>query len=120
MSQINSKFRYAGDYELWVKFAQFAELWSLDVAVSTFRAHSGQLSNNESAYREEQSRISPISGINHYPIKTFFWLKTIFSKKLEFIFIYLYPIIFLGRKKDYVVIENNKPIIKKASSYRVN
>lgn len=117
VGQIDSKLRYAGDYALWVKFAQFAELWSLDVAVSTFREHGGQLSNNESAYRKEQSEISPIKGFSHYPIKVFFWLKTVLGKNLEWIFIYLYPLLFLNRKREYVAIEKDELVIKKAHSY---
>jgi len=119
VGKINSQLRYAGDYELWVKFAQFTELWSLDIAVSTFREHGGQLSNNEGAYRKEQLEISPTRGFSHYSIKIFFWLKTILGKNFEWIFMYSYPLLFLNRKKEYIAFENKKLVIKKVSSYKV-
>ena len=115
---INTENKLAGDYELWIKLSQYAELWSVNAEVSTFRKRDGQLSNNENSYRKEQFKIKPKNKY-HFFIKLFFRLKSLFGKKGEFIFFYLYPLLFWRRKKEYIKIENNDPKLEKVFSYRV-
>jgi hypothetical protein len=54
---LDQSFRLAGDYELWMRFAEREALYTLKAPVSCFRKVFGQLSESLSAYREEQTRI---------------------------------------------------------------
>jgi len=47
------QYKLAGDFILWKKFAQYEDIRFLDVIISGFRKHSGQKSEDRSAYRAE-------------------------------------------------------------------
>ena len=51
---LDCRFKYAGDYDLWCRFARYAPLYTTNVVFSGFRRHSGQKSADLEAYREEQ------------------------------------------------------------------
>lgn len=51
---LDTRFRYAGDYDLWCRFAQHAPLYSTNVVLGGFRIHDGQKSAALDKYREEQ------------------------------------------------------------------
>jgi len=53
-----AKMRYAGDYFLWLTFARHAELHVVEAVLGGFRSHSGQLSENMSAYLQEIRQIT--------------------------------------------------------------
>ena len=53
---IDSKYRLAGDYHLWVKFAGFATLFTLNTVLAGFRVHKGQLSSDMNRYYSELPR----------------------------------------------------------------
>ena len=59
VGSIAPQYRLAGDYWLWIEFAKYAPLWSLNVRVSFFRRHEAQLSRNTMAYKGEQRTIRP-------------------------------------------------------------
>lgn len=50
---IDQQYRLAGDFHLWVKFAQCTELYTVNSVLAGFRIHRGQLSGNKSAYYAE-------------------------------------------------------------------
>jgi len=54
---LDASFRLAGDYDLWMRFAEQVPLYTLNVSVSSFRNVPGQLSEDLVAYRAEQDRI---------------------------------------------------------------
>jgi glycosyltransferase involved in cell wall biosynthesis len=54
-----AKWRLAGDYALWTRFAHYATLWSFNRPVSIFRRHRNQLSASMDGYRQEQEAIAP-------------------------------------------------------------
>ncbi|MCM1175368.1 MAG: glycosyltransferase [Blautia sp.] len=56
-------YKLAGDYWLWREFAKYAELRTVDVPLSGFRRHKGQLSENKDAYQKEIGHISIIKKI---------------------------------------------------------
>jgi hypothetical protein len=56
---IDSTFKLAGDYCLWMKFAGHAPLVSVKALVSCFRSVEGQLSQDSSAYSLEMKSLSP-------------------------------------------------------------
>lgn len=51
---LNTGLKYAGDYDLWCKFAQHAPLYTTNVVLSGFRMHEGQKSEAMEKYRAEQ------------------------------------------------------------------
>jgi glycosyltransferase involved in cell wall biosynthesis len=56
---IDARFKRAGDYYLWRKFAEFAPLVSIRSWVSCFRRVEGQISQDHAAYMEEVRGYSP-------------------------------------------------------------
>lgn len=51
---LNTDLKYAGDYDLWCRFAQNAPLYTSNVVLSGFRIHEGQKSSAMAKYRSEQ------------------------------------------------------------------
>ena len=49
---INPKFKMAGDYDLWKRFAQFKKLIPLNIKFACFRKHNNQLQTMEKYYEE--------------------------------------------------------------------
>ena len=56
---IDTNYKLAGDYYLWVKFSKLAPLISVRAWVSCFRRVHGQLSSDHKTYQEEVNIISP-------------------------------------------------------------
>jgi glycosyltransferase involved in cell wall biosynthesis len=52
-----ARFRYAGDYYLWKRFAAEADLAIVDTMLGAFTFHRGQKSEDIGAYRAEQERL---------------------------------------------------------------
>ena len=71
---LNETFRLAGDYELWMRFAEREALYTLNSPVSCFRKASGQLSENMANYREEQQRIERPCSLHDMCLRGFFKL----------------------------------------------
>lgn len=55
---IDSEYKLAGDYALWVKFAQYEKLYSLNTILAGFRIHPGQKSSDRMAYCNEAHKLS--------------------------------------------------------------
>lgn len=55
---LESKYRYAGDYWLWVKFSKYEPLFSANTIISVFRRHEGQLSQNIKEYQSELPKMT--------------------------------------------------------------
>lgn len=55
---IDKGYKLAGDYALWVKFAQKEKLYSLNTVLAGFRVHGGQKSENREAYCDEAHNLS--------------------------------------------------------------
>jgi glycosyltransferase involved in cell wall biosynthesis len=88
---LSEAFRLAGDYDLWMKFAEREPLYVLNHPVSCFRKVCGQLSENLTAYREEQKRIERPRTIRDLFLRRFFlslaphlpdWLKFLVFRTL--------------------------------------
>ncbi|MDI7776467.1 glycosyltransferase [Asticcacaulis sp. EMRT-3] len=50
---LNASLRYAGDYDLWYRFAQHTEYYQLDTLIASHRRRDGQLSSNLVKYFSE-------------------------------------------------------------------
>lgn len=51
---LNTDLKYAGDYDLWCRFARHAPLYTTNVVLGGFRIHAGQKSSALEKYRAEQ------------------------------------------------------------------
>jgi glycosyltransferase involved in cell wall biosynthesis len=60
---VNTNFKYAGDWDLWRRFAQHVEFTQIPWTLGVFHSRKGQLSNADSgnAYQEEINSILPIN-----------------------------------------------------------
>lgn len=115
---IPTEYRLAGDYFLWIQFAQHTALWSLNVPVSRFRKSTGQLSQQVAAYKKEQQSIMPKTGYEFSPLRVFFTLKSHLGPKFEQLFCTLYSIFFMRSKKIYFIdIVDGKMLKKEALSF---
>lgn len=110
--------RYAGDYDLWIRFAAHAPLWSLNRAVSVFRKRPGQLSEDMTSYRAEQQRISSEAGLLNLLVKLFFWLSAR-GTLLKRLCHALYPFVFWGRNRYYVAMTDGNLALARAKSFSV-
>lgn len=68
---IPSHLRSAGDYWLWLQFAQHASLDSIHTPIAYFRKRTGQISADGRKYREEQCAIMPHRSFLAYKIRLF-------------------------------------------------
>jgi GT2 family glycosyltransferase len=56
--RLDTRLRMAGDFELWARFFQHADLWSISAPLGSFRFHDGPLSaSGEASYVAEASRV---------------------------------------------------------------
>ena len=63
--RLDPSYEPAADFELWVRFFQHAELWTVDTPLGAFRVHANQRSTAQLArYREQAVRaLPPSSGV---------------------------------------------------------
>lgn len=54
---IDTKYKYAGDFDLWRKFACLENIYSVDVPLGIFRYRQGQTSSNRESYYQEVASI---------------------------------------------------------------
>lgn len=54
---INRRLKLAGDYDLWTRFAKYAELIAVSCPLAHFRSRTGQLSSELGKYNEELEQI---------------------------------------------------------------
>lgn len=58
---INPQYKYAGDYDLWRRMAQYAELYTVNALLGGFRVHKGQKSSDIEKYNAELPKL----GLSH-------------------------------------------------------
>jgi len=56
-SQLDTRLKYAGDFELWLRFIQTDALYNLSLPIGKFRQREGQLSSNIKKYEDEVQSI---------------------------------------------------------------
>lgn len=76
---LNTAFKYAGDYELWPRFAQHADCVYLPLELCCYRVHKAQLSQQGRLYEQEKDSVQPFSLRSAY-IQSF-WKKRILPPK---------------------------------------
>ncbi len=116
----DTRLRYAGDYDLWIRFAKITPLWSLNALISSFRKREGQLSSNMGPYREEQRKVSQEEGFATALVKLFFWIRTKIPQQIKGLYDILYPLVFWQRNRYYVDIdEQGDTVIRKTSKFTI-
>lgn len=100
---IPNQYKYAGDYWLWIHFAEHAKLWSLNKNVSIFRKRKEQMSQNMISYQHEQREIVPRLPLSAFVIRVFFNLEKCFSPTYDNFFNTLYRLLFVRNKKEYYI-----------------
>jgi glycosyltransferase involved in cell wall biosynthesis len=104
----NEQYKLAIDYDLWVRFAQFTPLWTINANVGQFRKRKGQLSENMIAYHAEQARISQEKGLLNAQIKLYFWIwNKIARTPLAPLYQRLYPFLFRIKTRQYIEIDKD-------------
>ncbi len=90
-SNINTKYKFAADFELWTRFFDYSELHSVNTILAGFRLHHDQLSViNESLYENEvkniyYSHFAAHRSISEYLIFKLFKIQKYFSDSKYFI-----------------------------------
>jgi len=112
-------YRRAADYWLWIQMARHAPMWSLNHHVSNFMRREGQISKAVSKYKKEQWEARPRRDLKAWGAKLFFTPQSRLSPHFERFFLWLYPLLFMRQKTEYLAIENSEVIKKKARSYIV-
>lgn len=117
-----SQFRLAGDYALWIAFAQYEPLWSFNSRVSVFRKRLGQLSGNMKKYNQEQSLIAPHHFFLEKRVSLLFYLINFFrisgkSTAAKGLHRTLFPFHKLGCYIDFD--SSSKPVISRSTSYLI-
>lgn len=100
---IPNQYKYAGDYWLWVHFAQHAKLWSLNKNISIFRKRKEQMSQDMTSYQNEQREIVPRLPLNAFLVRVFFNLEKRFGSGSNNFFNTLYRVFFVRNKKEYYI-----------------
>ena len=101
-------FKSSGDYWLWIQFAKYASLWSIDASFSCFRKREGQDSRVNAERLEAQKRQArggrPLLA---YIPRLFFWPYYHSPAKLKPLFDALYPYVFPFTSREYLVREGD-------------
>lgn len=104
---IDPNLKLAGDYYLWVRFAEQAPLYSIKAYISCFRKVEGQLSREFTAYLKECNAVSPPAVREMRLVKTYFHF---LEPKIPVPFRpFLYNLFFGNRALPYIRIANGKP-----------
>lgn len=119
INNLNSSLKLAGDYDLWIRLAKYARLWSVNKPVSIFQKRIGQLSSNMEKYRKEQAQISEEQGLTNKIVKIFFWLHNALPDRLANLFDKTYPLICPSTEREYIDFDQNISI-KKSSTFLIH
>ena len=63
-ARLATDLRYAGDFELWLRFFEHAQLYALDAPLAAHRVHAGQKTETLDSYVAEASRV--LSGAGYH------------------------------------------------------
>ena len=77
---VDSELNFAADFELWARFWQHAELYSVAAPIGGFRVHYGQKTANMDAYYAEANAVLKSGGTTHRPPLAFLPLARLFQK----------------------------------------
>lgn len=80
--EMDDRLRSAGDFELWARFYQYADLFAVDQPLGIFRQHKNQVSSadNIEHFREKQKIFRDYGGKLYSPFKLFVGSNSILKK----------------------------------------
>jgi glycosyltransferase involved in cell wall biosynthesis len=111
---INANLKRAGDYDLWIKFSEFASLVSIRAWVSCFRIVEGQISQDYDAYiREVNSRL-PGGGFLVSKVRLYLWLE---SKLPRLIRAPIFKILFGRLVFDAIIVQKDGTLVRENGEY---
>lgn len=113
---IDSQFTLAGDYYLWVKFASFTPLYSVNTFVSCFREVSGQLSENVLAYMNEVETIVGKSKNKYKYVKYYLHYEKLLPLKVRKL---LYKLLFFKQDLNLIEVGSKGNIVLSKENYYV-
>lgn len=117
---IDKTLRLAGDYYLWMQFARYAPLWSVQADLSCFRTSATQLTHTMDGYRKEQQKILPHKGFLYYAVGIFFWIRRN-TKKYPSFSALLYRMCFRNRNKNIIAMgPNNTLVVRTVDSCEIH
>ena len=111
---VDSRYLLAGDYDLWVRFAAFSALVSINVELSCFRKVDGQLSQNIKAYEDEM--IACLADDDTYSHKCRFFIRYINSLP-NLVAKYVYKKLFPFELITLVSFDSHRQPIRKDGGY---
>lgn len=115
---IDPGLKMAGDYSLWIKFAQHAPLYTVKAYVSCFRRVTGQLSQDFKSYLKEYEKI-PLPYSRNFlrrKIKIFFT----YEPKIHAQFLkWLFYVVLFGKQNLFLITltDNGRPVMSPQSYY---
>ena len=114
---IPTTFRISGDYWLWIRMAEHAPLWALNVAIGSFMRREGQL-HTSASFKAERWQARPHRSLSAWKARVFFSLQSRLGKRFEKVFVRLYPIFFTREPHPgYIDIVDGLPVKKTPQSY---
>lgn len=78
---LDSKYKYAGDFDLWRRFAQFAPLYTVNTVLASFRTHDNQKSSNYVAYCNEIEEYCTWGNFFWWVANKIFHIKRVYNKR---------------------------------------
>ena len=114
-------FKSSGDFWLWPQMAKYADLWSLNVPVSSFRKRAGQDSrvNAERLLAQKKQARGP-RPLRAWIPRLFFWPYFHSSKNTQQILERLYPFFFPFTPRPYLEIQNGTVVQKNMKTFYLN
>ena len=114
---IPDEYHSAGDYWLWLSFARYAPLWSLDVPISNFMKREGQISKGITKYKTEQRRARTKRTMSAWTARLFFSPWSRLGPMFHPLFVRFYPIFFVCKPFEYIALENGVATKRHARSF---
>jgi len=88
-NKIDTNYRVASDYELWVRFSKSEILYSINTLFGAFRQHESQLSGDIDAYEKECNEIKTLNPLTLFLLKIFkypFYIYAMLDRKNKIYF----------------------------------
>ncbi len=114
IGSIDPNLKLAGDFYLWLNFAKYTDLYTIDVDISCFRKVDNQLSADIDKYYSEVAKIKydEISKLEKIKLKIFLYIYRKIQWK-QFLKI-CYKVLFPFHKYRYIKVnQNNNRLIEK-------
>lgn len=78
---LNPSYKIAGDFDLWRRFAENEQLYTVNTILASFRIHGGQKSEDYLAYCEEIREYCTLRNFTWWAFNKFFPLQKIYNKR---------------------------------------